>query len=33
VINLNVGSEFQIDPNITESILAGVVGFYFGSRS
>jgi hypothetical protein len=33
VINASLPGEKQIDLNITESILAGIVGFYFGARS
>jgi hypothetical protein len=33
VINPGLSLEKQLDMDITESILAGVVGFYFGARS
>jgi hypothetical protein len=32
-INTSLPGNLQIDLNLTESILAGVVGFYFGARS
>jgi hypothetical protein len=33
VINTSLPLEKQLDMNVTEAILAGVVGFYFGARS
>jgi hypothetical protein len=33
VINASLPGEKQLDLNVVESILAGVVGFYFGARS
>lgn len=33
LINASMPLERQLDPNVVESILAGVVGFYFGARS